>query len=189
MESDEKHGWDPPLLPSESLRVTVRERVRASVCSLKLESECEQIMSRTELDSHANMIVIGKHSLVIARSGKTIDVGAFADEVGGLSSVPIVDAMVAYDCPRTNQVYLLIARNALYVESMDDNLIPPFILREVGITVNEKAKQHCEEPTDEDHAIIHEDSDLLIPLRLRSIFSYFETREPTARRASAPPHY
>ena len=121
MESDEKHGWDPPVMPSESLRVKVREMVQASVCSLKLESECEQIMSRTELDSHANMIVIGKHSLVIARSGKTIDVGAFADEVGGLSCVPIVDAMVAYDCPRTHQVYLLIARNALYVELMDDS--------------------------------------------------------------------
>ena len=55
--------------------------------------------------------------------------------------------MLAYDCKRTNQVYLLVLRNVLYIESMDDNLIPPFILREAGLIVNERAKIHCEPGT------------------------------------------
>ena len=69
--------------------------------------------------------------------------------------MPIVDAMLAYDCERTNQVYLLVLRNVLYIESMDDNLIPPFILREAGLTVHERAKIHCEEGTmtEKDHTI------------------------------------
>ena len=63
---------------------------------------------------------------------------------------------------------------------MDDNLIPPFILRDAGLTVNEKAKIHCEEgtATEEDHTIQEESTGLFIPLQLRSIFSYFPSRKP-----------
>ena len=94
---------------------------------------------RTELDSHANMCVLGKHCLLLSdlSTARNVSVGAFAEAAGGLESVPIVDAMIAYDCPRRNQVYLLILQNVLYIESMDDNLITPFILRETGIIVND----------------------------------------------------
>ena len=56
-------------------------------------------------------------------SKQTVNVGAFSKSAGGLNNVPIVDTMLAYDCERTNQVYLLVLRNVLYIESMDDNLI------------------------------------------------------------------
>ena len=69
-----------------------------------------------------------------------IDVATFAEAAGSLSKVPIVDAAIAYDCPRTHQTYILIVRNALYVESMKENLIPPFIPREAGLIVNECPK-------------------------------------------------
>ena len=64
---------------------------------------------QTELDSHANMCVFGKHSLKISESMKTVDVSTFAAEAGQLSKVQIIDAMVAYDCNRTHQVFLLVA--------------------------------------------------------------------------------
>ena len=67
---------------------------------------------------------------------QTVSVGAFSDSAGGLNNIPIVDAMLAYNCERTNQVYLLVFRNVLYIESMDNNLILPLILREGGLTVN-----------------------------------------------------
>ena len=86
------------------------------------------------------MVVLGKNCVVLSDSKKTADVSAFADEVGDLSSVPIVDAAIAYDCPRTMETFLLIMRNALYVKSMENNLIPPFILREAGVKVNDVAK-------------------------------------------------
>ena len=49
---------------------------------------------------------------------------------------------------------------------MDDNLIPPFILQHAGLTVNDKAKIHCEEgtATEEDHMIQEELTGLFIPL-------------------------
>ena len=63
---------------------------------------------------------------------------------------------------------------------MNDNLIPPFILRDAGLTVNDKAKIHCTEGTvtEEDHTIQEFNTGLFITLQLRSIFSYFPTRKP-----------
>ena len=87
-------GWDPP----SSARPTdvLAERICASV---NTTSKCG---GQTELDSHANMCVFGKHCMTISESMKTVDVSTFADEVGQLNKVPIIDAMVAYDCKRTH---------------------------------------------------------------------------------------
>ncbi len=57
-----------------------------------------------------------------------IDVATFAEAAGGLSQVPIVDAAIAYDCPRTNKTYILIVRNALYLESMEEKSDTSFYL-------------------------------------------------------------
>ena len=112
------------------------------------------------------MIVLGRYCYIILQSGKVIDVATFAEAAGGLSQVPIVDAVIAYDCPQTNETYILIVRNALYVELMEENLIPPFILREAGLIVNDCQNQHHPvwEATEEDHAIIDARTGLLIPM-------------------------
>ena len=133
--------------------------------------------SRTELDSHANMCVLGKHCYVLSdlEMAQTVSVVAFSDSAEGLNNVPIVDAMLVYDFERTNQVYLLVLRNVLYIENMDNNLILPFILQEAGLIVNERAKIHCKDGTilEEHHTIQECDTGLFITMQLRSIFSYF----------------
>jgi len=53
--------------------------------------------STTQLDSHANMVVIGKHATVFGKTGKEADVRPFSNECSKLESIPIVDAAVAYD--------------------------------------------------------------------------------------------
>jgi hypothetical protein len=55
--------------------------------------------SRTELDSHANMVVVGNNCLVIEWSGRTAVVNPFTPEYEVLPEVPIVDAAVMYECP------------------------------------------------------------------------------------------
>eukprot|EP00973_Karenia_brevis_P067467 9385002-Karenia_brevis.AAC.1 len=50
--------------------------------------------SQAELDSHANMICLGKHCTVLRRTGRTVRVNAFADSVGSLNNIPVVDAVV-----------------------------------------------------------------------------------------------
>ena len=76
------------------------------------------------------MVVFGNQGTTIKDTGKLSDVNAFAEDVGMMPRVPIVDSVVAYDCPYSGEVILLVARNALFVVSMDHNLVLPFIMRE-----------------------------------------------------------
>ena len=135
--------------------------------------------STTELNSHANMIVLGNQALVIQDKGKSAEVNAFSSDLQRISKVPVVDSVVAYGCPFTLESYLLVMRNAFHIPSMKHNLIPPFIFRVAGFTVSEVPKIHCDEPTVEDHSIYDDVTKIRIPLKLDSIFLYFPTRELT----------
>ena len=83
------------------------------------------------------------------------------------------------------KTYILTLRNALHVPSMRHNLIPPFIMREAGLIVNEVPLIHtkAEELTNETHCIVStgegDNAKLKIPLKLDGIFSHFETRKLT----------
>ena len=61
---------------------------------------------------------------------------------------------------------------------MDNNLIPPFMMREAWIVVNEKAKTHTDDPKDSDHSIMFNSTGFQIPLHLWGTFSYFSTWHP-----------
>eukprot|EP00957_Ditylum_brightwellii_P022424 1692021-Ditylum_brightwellii.AAC.1 len=90
----------------------------------------------------------------------------------------LVDAALKYDCPFTDNAYNLLVRNALHVPSMYHNLLPPFVLREVGIRVNDTPKIHKVNPTVDDHAITFPGEGLRIPLGLWGLFSYSSTSKP-----------
>ena len=52
---------------------------------------------------------------------------AFAKDVKGLPEVPIVEAVIAYDCTFSGEAYLLVVRNFLCVPTMEINVIPPLV--------------------------------------------------------------
>ena len=135
----------------------------------------------SHLDSHANMIVIGGDCYIISRSDITAIVNPFTDNVGTIE-VPIVDALIVYEDEMTGNIYYLIAQNVLYVKSMQHNLIPPFIMREAGLSVNKRAKIHTSPDivSPEDHSIIDPESGLHIQMEFYDTFSGFYTRAPTA---------
>jgi len=89
--------------------------------------------STTELDSHANMAVVGKDVTVILDSRLHAEVRSFSNDVPMLQKISMVDAVVAYDDPCSMKTYLLVIRNALQVGSMEHNLILPFLLREARL--------------------------------------------------------
>ena len=118
----------------------------------------------TQLDSHANMVVVGQHATVFGHSGKSADVRPFSNDCSKLESVPIVDAAMAYDCPFTMKTYILAVKNALHVPTMEHNLIPPFIMREAGLQVNDVLKIHTKsgDLTSNTHCVVAtEDTELL----------------------------
>jgi len=133
--------------------------------------------SRMELDTHANMPVVGNKAYILSDTGRTASVSAYNPTYPS-QCIPIVDAAVLYQDPSQGREFILVLRNALHVPSMTNHLIPPFLMREHGITVNDTPKIQLPNPSVDDHAILL-DSTFRIPLSLSGVFSYFETRKPT----------
>ena len=77
---------------------------------------------------------------------KTVEVSPITPDYKPIKG-EVVNAIIQYDSPLDGKEYILVVQNALRVPSMSNNLIPPFIMRENRIMVNECAKIHCEDPT------------------------------------------
>ena len=125
------------------------------------------------------MVVVGRNAHILGETGRTANVFLFTTAYSALQDVPIVDAAIAYDCSFTGKNYVLICQNALSIPSMKHNLIPPFIMREANVVVNECPKIQQKNPVVEDHSIWFPGASFRIPLSLRGIFSYFLTRKLT----------
>ena len=68
--------------------------------------------SRTELDSHANMPVLGSECYIIAKTGKSATVQPYRPDYQPMD-VPIIHGAIQYDCPYTGESSILVVRNAL----------------------------------------------------------------------------
>ena len=116
------------------------------------------------MDSHASSFVIGEEVLITHDTGRTANVGPFTDKLGKLRNVPIVDGIIAHDCPYTQNTYYLGIYNALYIKGMMENLCPPFIVRRQGHIVNDIPKIQIVNPSERDHCLILDDEKVIIPL-------------------------
>ena len=107
-----------------------------------------------------------------------MDVAPFTPDYKPLS-VELVDAALKYECPYSDKAKILIIRWGLHVPLMTHNLLPPFMLREAGIQINEVPKINVTSPAEEHHAITFQETNFRIPLTLHGTFSYFPTSKPT----------
>jgi len=132
----------------------------------------------TDLDTHANMVVLGKNCYVTRDTGRIAEVQPFSLEYKALQKVPIIDAIVQYDDRYLGKTYLLVFKNALFVLAMKHNLLPPFLIREAGLIVNDILKSQAVQPTINHHSIFFPEENIRISLLLYSIFSYFLSKCP-----------
>ena len=72
---------------------------------------------------------------------------------------------------------------------MDYNLIPPFIMRESGLKVEEQAEIHVKEQVKMNHSIYSSDINLRIALQLEGIFLVFKTRNLNDEEIAEPGGY
>ena len=105
------------------------------------ENEGEESMSRTDLDSHANMALVGRHAYILSDTGRNSRRKTrFTPDYESMQ-VPIVDAAVQYECPYSGDSPCIDhTKTPLHVPSMKHNLVPPFMIREEGIQVNDTPK-------------------------------------------------
>ena len=136
-------------------------------------------LSVTELDSHANMAVAGGDCTIIARSGRFATVTPFSSDLPSLDRVEIGDVAFAYDDPYSQRTYLLVMRNSLLIPTMDHNLLPPFLVREASLFLDETPKFQSTDLSRNNHTIYDDESGMRIHLQLNGTFSYFPTRALT----------
>jgi hypothetical protein len=139
------------------------------------------IDSGLDLDSHADMAVLGSNCIVLEETGRTIDVFSYDPKLGSTER-KVVSGTFAYDDPDTGRVVLLIVHQGLHIPHLTYSLIPPFQMRENGVEVNETPKFQCSNPRREDHAVIiaqGDDQPYRIPLSLHGTSSFIHVRRPT----------
>ena len=100
-------------------------------------------------------------------------------------NIPVVDACIKWNNPLTGKNHFLLFEDALYVEQMDNNLLPPFLLREAGWLVNDTAHIHTHCPTKFTHSLVLEHESVHITLFLNGFFSFFASSKPTWKEFDA----
>jgi hypothetical protein len=122
----------------------------------------------TELDSHANMAVAGNETTIIARSGAFANVTPFLKKLPAMDMVEIVDAAMCFDDPISLETYILVMKNALLIPTMGHSLIPPFLIREAGLILDETPKHQTSCPSIDNNSIRDQRTGLSTTLRSRS---------------------
>jgi hypothetical protein len=139
--------------------------------------------SRTEMDNHADTCVVGQECLVFHDFDRPVNVAGFDTSLGTVKNRSVVSAAVAYDDPTTGEVIMLVVHQAIYIPTMDHNLLCPMQIRMNDHLVDECPKFLHPRPNDDTHAIkfsdTSEDPGYRIPLQLFGVTSYFPTRKPT----------
>ena len=97
------------------------------------------------------------------------------------NNFPIVDRALAYYCPYTGEVYILVIKNLLQAPSIDYELMPLLIMRARGVAINDVPKMYYEDPIVNDHRIYFEHFDMWIIFQLNGVFVCFNTRVLTER--------
>ena len=102
-------------------------------------------------------------------------------------SMKTVSAALAYDDPETGEVIILLVHQAIFIPTMENNLLSTFQLRLNDVIVNDIPKILTEKPTVESHCLIvpppidETYGQYLIPLGLHRVNSSFVTRKPTTQ--------
>ena len=103
--------WDPGGDPQRTklVNITLSSPLHALLSMMNMcdresdersdDNEGEESMSRMDLDSHANMAVVGQHAYILSDMGRTAEVNPFTPDYKSMQ-VPIIDAGTHHRCCR-----------------------------------------------------------------------------------------
>ena len=86
----------------------------------------------------------------------------FLEDLPVMEKVEIGDVAIAYNYPFSGETFLLVMRNALLIPSMDHNLLPPFLVQEASLFLDEMPKFQSTALLLENHTIHDEKTGLRI---------------------------
>ena len=97
----------------------------------------EKYETCTELDSHADTCVVGKHVLLFQDFNRPVNVSGYDANLGTVENCKTVSAAMAYDDIRTGETVMLIVHQAISLPHLDNNLLNPMQLRMNDVRVSE----------------------------------------------------
>ena len=88
-----------------------------------------------DLDNHANMVVIGRNSIVLRETRWYTKVAPFILDYESLHYALIVNSCAEYNNDYSGETFLFVFYNTLCVLAIDYNLFPPFIISKARIEI------------------------------------------------------
>ena len=67
------------------------------IAASKGENYDESELGNLKLDSHADSQVLGSQSVIVRKTGRTVSVKGFSDELGRPLLVPVVDSVILHE--------------------------------------------------------------------------------------------
>ena len=148
----------------------------ASPVTRVVSSAMSVTSNRCELDSHADTFVAGSNTRIMYTTGKVVNVYGFTSGTKPVKDVPICTVGTVYTAS-SGARYLLVIHEAIHMgDKQQGSLVNPNQLRHHGLTVDECPRQFDANST---HSVYSPGSNVMIPLELDGVISYFETTKPT----------
>jgi hypothetical protein len=155
--------------------------------SIVYDPDDDDDCNKSELDSHADSCVAGANTVPLWYTNTKVSVSPFIGEYSPLENIPIATVATAWDSPEDGSTIILIINEALYFGNrMNHSLLCPNQLRDFGLIVNDVPKSY---DATSSHSIIIPDGQIELPLKMRGVISYLETRKPTEEELLKCPRY
>ena len=127
------------------------------------------------MDSHTDSLVVGENTIILYNTDMTVNVTPFSDDFGVMTEVPVFHGVVVYDCPIAGDTYMLIINNALYIREIEQNILPPIMMKLNSLVMDEWSKFIQHRPLVNYHSIYFPEVDTRIPLELYVTMLYIST--------------
>ena len=122
--------------------------------------------------------MVRRHDHITSHTRNNSIITGFINTLGTCKTIPIANSDVLYDCESTVIIIILSINNTLYFKGMNNNLIPPFMMRLDGLEVDECPKFLEHNPIVRQHSTLLPYLQLHLHLCIKGIISYLHTRRP-----------
>ena len=92
----------------------------------------------TELDSHADTIVLGANCVILSHTGQSCEVMPYSDTYNAITDVPVVTGATLWTSPHDRDEFILIFNEALWMgNTLQHTLVNPNQLRAYSTTIQD----------------------------------------------------
>ena len=96
------------------------------------------VHGRIELDTHADITVLGSNCIVLGYTGKECEVSPYTDEYSPIQNVPVVTGATAWTIPQDGTLIILVFNEVLWMgDQLDHTLVNSNQMHAYGIDMQD----------------------------------------------------